>query len=80
MNKVDLKTPAGYDEDFALWSAEQAALIRAGKLDHVDLEKDAREPRLDGRPDRVRASEVLSVRSVERLEVPLGHLQQQLLP
>lgn len=43
MNKIDLKKLAGYEEDFALWSAEQAALIRAGKLDRVDLANVAEE-------------------------------------
>ena len=37
MNKVDLKHLASYEEDFALWAAEQGALIRAGKLDRIDL-------------------------------------------
>ena len=39
MNRIELKHTAGYDEDFALWSAEQAALIRAGRLERVDLDK-----------------------------------------
>ena len=38
MNKIDLKHLASYDEDLALWAAEQAALLRAGKLDRVDVE------------------------------------------
>jgi hypothetical protein len=37
MNKIDPKRLAGYEEDFALWSAEQAALIRAGKFERADL-------------------------------------------
>jgi hypothetical protein len=43
MNRIDLKHLASYDEDFALWAAEQAALLRAGKLDRVDLENVAEE-------------------------------------
>lgn len=38
MNKIDLQHLASYEDDFALWSAEQAALLRAGKLDRVDTE------------------------------------------
>jgi hypothetical protein len=52
MNKIDLKHLAGYDEDFALWSAEQAELIRAGRLDKVDLENIAGEIESLGRSDR----------------------------
>ncbi len=43
MNRIDLKHLASYEEDFALWSAEQAALLRAGKLDRIDLENVAEE-------------------------------------
>ncbi|MGN6489320.1 MAG: DUF29 domain-containing protein [Devosia sp.] len=43
MNKIDPKRLAGYDEDLALWSAEQAALIRTGSFDRVDLENAAEE-------------------------------------
>lgn len=52
MNKIDLKKPVGYEEDFALWSAEQAALIRAGKFDRVDLESVAGEIESLGNSDR----------------------------
>jgi len=52
MNKVDLKKLAGYEEDFALWSAEQAALIRAGKFDRIDLENVAEEIESLGRSHR----------------------------
>ncbi|HEY9012937.1 MAG TPA: DUF29 domain-containing protein [Devosia sp.] len=51
MNKVDLKKLASYEEDFALWSAEQAALIRAGKFDRVDLENAAEELESLGRSE-----------------------------
>ena len=43
MNKIDLKTLTSIDDDFALWAAEQAALLRASKLDRVDLENVAEE-------------------------------------
>lgn len=43
MNKIDPKRLAAYDEDLALWSAEQAALIRTGSFDRVDLENAAEE-------------------------------------
>ena len=66
MNKVDLKTLAGYEEDFARWSAEQAALIRAGKLDRVDLENVAEEIESLGKSDK---GEIRS-----RLEVLVLHL------
>ena len=38
MNKLDPLRPTSIDEDFALWSAEQAALIRSGRFDRVDVE------------------------------------------
>lgn len=37
MNKIDLKHPDSYEKDFALWATEQAALLRAGKIDRLDL-------------------------------------------
>jgi hypothetical protein len=52
MNKLDPKHLAGYEEDFALWSAEQAALIRAGRFDRVDLENIAEEVESLGRSQR----------------------------
>jgi hypothetical protein len=66
MNKIDLKKLAGYENDFALWSAEQAALIRAGKFDRVDLENVAEEIQSLGNSDR---HEIAS-----RLIVLLHHL------
>lgn len=66
MNKIDLKRLAGYEEDFALWSAEQAALIRAGKFDRVDLENIAEEIESLGRSSKH------EIRS--RLEVLMMHL------
>jgi hypothetical protein len=66
MNKIDLKHLASYEGDFALWAAEQAALLRAGKLDRVDLENVAEEIESLGRSDR---HEIQS-----RLEVLIMHL------
>lgn len=66
MNKIDLKKLAGYEEDFALWSAEQAALIRAGKFDRVDLENIAEEIESLGKSDK------RQIRS--RLQVLMSHL------
>ena len=66
MNKIDLKKLAGYEDDFALWSAEQAALIRAGKFERVDLENVAEEIESLGRSDK------RAIRS--RLEVLTMHL------
>jgi hypothetical protein len=66
MNKIDPKRLAGYEEDFALWSAEQAALIRAGKFDRVDLENIAEEIESLGISERHEIA--------NRLEVLLMHL------
>jgi hypothetical protein len=52
MNKIDPNRLAVYDEDFALWSAEQAALIRAGKFDRIDLENVAEEIESLGKSDK----------------------------
>jgi len=38
MNKIDLKTLTSIDDDFALWAAEQAALLGGGRFDRVDIE------------------------------------------
>ena len=66
VNKIDLKQLAGYQEDFALWSAEQAELIRSGKFDRVDLENVAEEIESFGRSYK---------REIKnRLEVLLIHL------
>lgn len=66
MNRIDLKRLASYDEDFALWSAEQAALLRAGKLERVDLENVAEEIESLGRSDRYEID--------SRMEVLIQHL------
>ncbi|MDR3474021.1 MAG: DUF29 domain-containing protein [Devosia sp.] len=52
MNKIDVMKLAGYEEDFALWSAEQAELLRAGKLDRVDLQNIAEEIESLGRSQK----------------------------
>jgi hypothetical protein len=66
MNKLDPQRPISIDDDFALWSAEQAALIRAGKFDRVDLENVAEEIESLGRSDK------RAIRS--RLAVLMMHL------
>lgn len=55
-----------YDKDFYAWANEQAALIRAGKLDAVDLENVAEEIESMGR------SEYREL--VSRLKQILAHL------
>ncbi len=52
MNKIDLTHLASYDGDFALWAAEQGALIRDGKFDRVDLENVAEEIESLGRSNK----------------------------
>lgn len=42
-------TIARYDEDFARWAFEQAAALRQGKLDHLDIENIAEELETLGR-------------------------------
>jgi hypothetical protein len=66
MNRIDLKKLASYEEDFALWSAEQAALLRAGRFDRVDLENVAEEIESLGRSDKHQIK--------SRLQVLLMHL------
>jgi hypothetical protein len=57
---------AAYDEDFALWSAEQAALLRASRLDALDRENLAEEIESLGRSEK---------REIEsRLNVAMVHL------
>jgi len=57
---------AAYEEDFALWSAEQAALLRAGSLDGLDRENVAEEIECLGRSEK---------REIEsRLNVAIVHL------
>ena len=61
MNKIDLNRLATYDGDFALWSSEQAALIRAGTLDRVDLENVAEEIESLGQSDKRQIGSRLAV-------------------
>ena len=66
MNKIDLKKSVSIDDDFALWAAEQGALLRSRKFERVDLENLAEEIEDLGRSGR---HEIAS-----RLEVLLQHL------
>ena len=66
MNKIDLKQSTAIDEDFAAWAAEQAALLRQGQLETVDVENLAEEI------DSVGNSERYEIDS--RMEVLLQHL------
>ena len=66
MNKIDLKHLAGYDEDFALWSGEQAELVRSGRFDKFDAENIAEEIESVGNSERYEID--------SRMEVLLGHL------
>lgn len=66
MNKIDLKTLTSIDDDFALWAAEQAALVRAHRFDRLDLENVAEELESLGRGDKYQID--------SRMEVLLAHL------
>lgn len=66
MNRIDLKPPTSIDDDYALWAAEQAALVRARRIDRLDADNVAEE--LDG----LGRSEEHQIDS--RLEVLLAHL------
>jgi hypothetical protein len=66
MNKIDLKTLTSIDDDFALWTAEQAALLSSGRLDRVDVENVVGELEYLGNSQR---QEIES-----RLSVLLAHL------
>ncbi len=61
MNRLDPQRLTAIDDDFALWSAEQAALIRAGKFDGVDLENVAEEIASLGRSERHQIASRLAV-------------------
>ena len=41
-----------YERDFYAWANEQAALLRAGKLDHADIENIAEEIESMGRSEK----------------------------
>src|SRR3954464_9883915 len=62
-----------YDTDFAEWSARTAELVRAGRLDEVDLEHVAEEI------DNLGRSERKSVRSQLR-RMLLNMIKQQIQP
>ena len=67
MNKIERPKPIiGYDQDFALWSSQQAALLRAGRFDAVDIENVAEEIESLGRSDRRQIA--------NRMKVLLAHL------
>jgi hypothetical protein len=66
MNKIDLKTLTSIDDDFALWAAEQGALLRAHKLDRADLDNIAEEIESLGRSEEHQID--------SRLEILLTHL------
>lgn len=66
MNKIDLRHLAGHGKDFALWSAEQAELLRRGRLDRVDVENLAEEIESVGNSERYEID--------SRMEVLLQHL------
>jgi hypothetical protein len=69
MNKVErLKSLAGYEQDFARWSAEQAALLREGRLDFVDLENVAEEIESLGRSEKSEIEHRLGVLLVHLLK------------
>ena len=54
MGAKALKPPTGslYDEDFAVWTAETARLLRAGRFDEVDMEHVAEEIEDMGKRDK----------------------------
>lgn len=67
MNKIErIRQRASYDQDFARWSLEQAALIRQGRFDEVDVENVAEEIESLARSDRKEIR--------KRQEVLLRHL------
>ena len=67
MNKIDLRAPlVSIDQDYALWCAQQGALLRDGRLAALDRENLAEEIESLGRSDR---------REIEsRLKVLIAHL------
>jgi hypothetical protein len=66
MNKIDLKTLTSIDDDFAAWAAEQAALLRKGQLENIDVENLAEEIASVGNGERYEID--------SRMEVLLQHL------
>lgn len=66
MNRIDLRKRTSIDDDFALWAAEQAALMRAGRLERVDVDNVA------GELDYLGNSQQNEIES--RLNILLAHL------
>jgi hypothetical protein len=66
MERIDLKKPTSIDEDFALWAAEQSALLRDRNFERTDLENIAEEIEGLARSDKYQIA--------NRLEVLLCHL------
>lgn len=66
MNKIDLKTLTSIDDDFAVWAAEQAALLRARRFERLDRENVAEELESLGRSEEHQID--------SRMEVLLQHL------
>lgn len=67
MNRIDIQPPlVSIEEDFALWCAQQGALLRAGRLSAIDRENLAEEVESLGRSERKEIS--------SRLEVLILHL------
>ena len=52
-----------YDEDFAVWTTETARLLRAGRLNEVDIEHVAQEIEDMGKRDKRELHSRLIVRS-----------------
>ena len=61
-----MATPTGYETDFYAWANEQAALLRAGRLDAADIEHIAEEIESMGKTEKREL--------VSRLTVLLLHL------
>jgi hypothetical protein len=66
MNKVDFTKRTSINGDFALWAAEQGALLRAGKIERIDVENVADEIESLGRGDKFEID--------SRMEVLILHL------
>ncbi len=66
MNRLDPQRLTAIDEDFALWSAEQAALLAAGAFDRLDIEN------LVGELDYLGNSQKHEIES--RLKILVTHL------
>jgi hypothetical protein len=61
MNKIDLRHLAEHGKDFALWSAEQAELLRRGRLDKLDVENLAEEIESVGNSERYKIDSGMEV-------------------